>query len=83
MRQAASSKSWPLPGVPSRTRISADSSLVAQTSFVTGSSYGTARFSTETTISAVNGIDYGELEDFTLLVDGAPRSPPPTATSGE
>jgi hypothetical protein len=63
-------KSWPLPGVPSRTRISADSSLVAQTSFITGSSYGTARFATQTTISAVNGIDYGELEDFTLLVDG-------------
>jgi hypothetical protein len=64
-------KSWPLPGVPSRTRISADSSLVAQTSFVTGESYGTARFSTETTISAVNGVDYGELDEFTLLVNGS------------
>ncbi|MBO1739152.1 hypothetical protein [Leifsonia sp. TF02-11] len=63
-------KSWPLPGVPSRTRISADSSLVAQTSFVTGSSYGSEAFSTETTISAVRGTDYGSLEDFTLLVDG-------------
>lgn len=63
-------KSWPLPGVPSRTRISADSGLVAQTSFVTGSSYGTTQFSTYTTIAAVNGIDYGSLENFTLLVDG-------------
>ena len=63
-------KSWPLPGFPSRTRISPDSTLVAQTSFVTGSSYGSAAFSTETTISAVNGIDYGNLEAFTLLVDG-------------
>ena len=63
-------ESWPLPGVPSRTRISADSSLVAQTSFVTGSSYGTSAFSTQTTIAAINGVDYGALEDFTLLVDG-------------
>lgn len=63
-------QSWPLPGFPSRTRISSDSSLVAQTSFVTGSSYGTAGFSTQTTISAVNGIDYGNLEAFQLLVDG-------------
>jgi hypothetical protein len=63
-------KSWPLPGVPSRTRISADSSLVAQTSFVTGSAYGSVPFSTQTTVSAVNGVDYGNLENFTLLVDG-------------
>ena len=62
-------KSRPLPGVPSRTRISADSSLVAQTSFVTGSSYGTPGFSTQTTIVAVNGTDYGDLDEFTLLVD--------------
>ena len=63
---------WPLPGFPSRTRISPDSSLVAQTSFVTGSSYGTPGFSTQTTISAVNGVDYGDLEKFTLLVNGQP-----------
>lgn len=63
-------KSWPLPGIPSRTRISADSTLVAQTSFVTGSSYGSVGFSTQTTISRVNGVDYGNLEDFTFLVDG-------------
>ncbi|CAM5402819.1 TolB family protein [Leifsonia shinshuensis] len=61
---------WPLPGFPSRTRISPDSSLVAQTSFVTGSSYGTAGFSTQTTISAVSGIDYGNLEKFALIVNG-------------
>jgi len=62
---------WPLPGVPSRTRISADSSLVAETAFVTGSSYGVKAFSTATRIARVNGVDYGNLEDFTLLVDGA------------
>lgn len=64
-------KDWALPGVPSRTRISADSTLVAETSFVTGSSYGVKAFSTRTQIAQVNGIDYGSLDDFTLLVDGA------------
>jgi hypothetical protein len=63
-------KTWPLPGVPSRTRISSDSSLVAQTSFVTGSSYGTIGFSTQTTISATKGLDYGNLENFTFIING-------------
>lgn len=63
-------KDWALPGVPSRTRLSADSSLVAETAFVTGSSYGVKAFSTRTQIAQVNGIDYGSLADFTLLVDG-------------
>jgi hypothetical protein len=63
---------WPLAGVPSRTRISPDSRLVAATSFVTGESYATVRFSTMTTISSTDGAtDYGNLEDFALLVDGA------------
>jgi hypothetical protein len=62
---------WPLAGVPSRTRISPDSRLVAATSFVTGESYASVRFSTMTTISTTDGsTDYGNLEDFTLLVDG-------------
>ena len=63
--------SWPLPGIPSRTRISADSRLVAMTAFVTGESYGTVAFSTQTTISSTDGTDYGNLEGFELLVDGA------------
>lgn len=64
--------SWPLAGVPSRTRLSPDSRLVAATSFVTGESYTTVAFSTMTTISATDGsIDYGNLEDFALTVDGA------------
>ena len=63
-------RSWPLAGVPSRTRISADSSLIAATSFVTGESYATVGFSTLTTISATDGSqDYGNLEDFALFVD--------------
>lgn len=64
-------RSWPLPGIPSRTRVSADSTLVATTAFVTGESYGTVAFSTQTTISTTDGTDYGNLEEFTLLVDGS------------
>jgi hypothetical protein len=63
--------SWPLAGVPSRTRVSPDSDLVAVTSFVTGESYATVGFATMTTISATDGsMDSGNLEDFALIVDG-------------
>lgn len=61
---------WALPGIPSRTRISPDSKLIAVTAFVTGASYGTVAFATETQISTVTGHDYGNLETFTLLIDG-------------
>ncbi|CAN5293616.1 PD40 domain-containing protein [soil metagenome] len=63
-------KAWALPGIPSRTRISADSKLVAFTSFVTGESYGTVGFATATQISATDGTDYGNLETFALMIDG-------------
>ncbi len=62
--------SWPLPGIPSRTRISPDSSLVASTSFVTGMSYATVGFSTQTVIRGIDGTDYGNLEDFETMIDG-------------
>ena len=62
--------SWPLPGVPSRTRISADSRLVASTAFITGMSYATVGFSTQTVIRGVDGRDYGNLEDFSTTIDG-------------
>ena len=65
-------KTSPLPGVPSRTRISADSRLVASTAFVTGMSYATVGFSTQTTLSTTDGVDYGNLEGFTTLIDGKP-----------
>lgn len=61
---------WPLPGVPSRTRVS-DDGLVATTAFVTGHSYAGDSFSTETAVRSPDGRDYGNLEDFTMLVDGA------------
>ena len=63
-------RSWPLPGIPSRTRISSDSSLVSSTAFITGESYATVGFSTQTVISSVDGTEHGNLEDFTLLVNG-------------
>lgn len=63
--------SWAVPGIPSRTRLSADGSLVATTVFVTGHSYGSGGFSTETSITAAQGGGgTGNLEDFALLVNG-------------
>jgi hypothetical protein len=62
--------SWPLPGIPSRTRISPDSHLVASTAFITGMAYATVGFSTQTVIRGTDGRDYGNLEDFTTVIDG-------------
>lgn len=69
-------RTWPLAGIPSRTRVSDDGALVASTSFVTGHSYNTTSFSTQTEIQAVDGEGYGNIEHFTLLVDGRPTNPP-------
>ncbi|MFE4197739.1 TolB family protein [Paenarthrobacter sp. NPDC056912] len=62
-------RAWPLPGIPSRTRISPDGSMIATTVFVTGHSYATAGFSTATEISLPSG-GSGNLEDFALMVNG-------------
>jgi hypothetical protein len=61
---------WPLTGIPSRTRLSPDGRLLATTSFVTGHSYATVGFSTATVIHDADGADLGNLEEWTLLVDG-------------
>lgn len=66
---------WALPGIPSRTRLSADGRLVATTSFVTGHSYMQVGFSTETRIREVGGRDHGDLEKFALVVDGRTVDP--------
>lgn len=66
---------WALPGIPSRTRVSADGSLIASTAFVTGHAYATIGFSTETVIRDRGGESFGNLEDFTLLMDGGPAAP--------
>lgn len=64
---------WPLGGIPSRTRMS-DDGLVATTAFVTGHSYAADSFSTETTVRGPDGRDYGNLQDFEISVDGAPMT---------
>lgn len=63
---------WPLPGPPSRTRLSTDSKLAAWTSFVNGESYEGVKFSTQTIITEVYGTYYGPLDAFTFLVDAKP-----------
>ena len=65
----------PLPGIPSRTRLSADGTLVASTTFVSGHSYMQVGFSTATEIREVDGRDYGNLEKFQLVIDGRDVAP--------
>jgi hypothetical protein len=60
-----------LAGLPSRVRMSADSSLVATTTFVGGHSYAQGSFSTETIIRR-NGKDLGNIESWKSMVDGRP-----------
>jgi hypothetical protein len=65
----------PLAGIPSRTRLSTDGSLVASTSFVTGHSYMQIGFSTATVVRKVGGSSYGNLERFRLVIDGRTVNP--------
>jgi hypothetical protein len=62
--------SWALGGIPSRTRLSADNSLIATTVFVAGHSYASAGFSTETAIRGRDGEVHGNLEEFSLISEG-------------
>ncbi|MFH8251572.1 TolB family protein [Microbacterium sp. B2969] len=66
---------WPLAGIPSRTRISPDASLIATTAFVSGHTYAAVGFSTETLLHTREGESLGNLETFTLIIDGAPAAP--------
>lgn len=66
---------WPLPGIPSRTRISDNGTRIATTSFVTGHSYATIGFSTETVIHDEAGDDFGNLEEWAFIVDGSASAP--------
>ena len=64
-------KTWPLVGIPSRTRMSPSGRLVADTSFINeGTSYAQVGFSTATFVRKVDGPDYANLESFTAMVDG-------------
>ena len=65
----------PLVGFPSRARLSADGSLVATTTFVTGDSYLTQGFSTRTYVTTLATGASLHVEDFTLIHEGQPISP--------
>jgi hypothetical protein len=61
----------PLTGLPSRTRLSRDGTLVATTTFVFGDSYANpGQFSTRTVVSRTTGEVIGDIEKFKLVVDG-------------
>jgi hypothetical protein len=61
----------PLTGLPSRARLSRDGSLAATTTFVFGDSYANpGKFSTRTVVSRKDGGTVGDIEKFTLTVDG-------------
>lgn len=64
-----------LPGVPSRTRVSASGKVVSWTVFVTGDSYlAPGGFSTRTGyLNLGDGTVVESLEHFTAYVDGTPR----------
>lgn len=60
-----------LPGLPSRTRVSADGRHGAMTNFVYGDSYAASTFSTRTQLLDLStGESLGDLEQFTATKDG-------------
>ncbi len=62
-----------LNGVPSRTRVAPNGRLAAATVFVTGHSYAAGAFSTQTTLMDTgSGTVLADLEQFTVIRDGAP-----------
>jgi hypothetical protein len=63
--------SIPLPGVPSRVRISPDGRRAGMTVFVSGDSYASGNFSTRTfIIETGTGQVLGQLEEFAVTRDG-------------
>ncbi|WP_454295844.1 hypothetical protein [Salana multivorans] len=71
--------SWPLPGIPSRTRLSDDGTRMSSTAFVTGHSYAIVGFSTETVVHGLTDPaapeDFGNIEFYDLLLDGSTIAP--------
>ena len=62
-------------GLPSRARVSADGSVAAFTAFVTGHSYASANFSTQTQLlDAASATVIADLEAFTITRGGKPFS---------
>ncbi len=63
--------SSPLPGVPSRARVSTDGRYGASTVFVTGDSYAPGSFSTRTSLwDMAGGAHLVDLEQFSVWKDG-------------
>lgn len=70
-RSFAISRSIPLKGIPSRARVSIDGRLAAFTVFVSGHSYSTMDFSTQSLIvDTKTGNALADLEDFEVRRDG-------------
>ena len=67
---------FPLPGLPSRARVSPDGHWVAMTTFVKGDSYAGTNFSTRTQFvdTATGKIAVTNLEQFAVTNNGAPVS---------
>jgi Tol biopolymer transport system component len=65
----------PVPGLPSRARLSSDGALVATTSFVTGDSYLSSGFSTRTYVTDLRTGASSHLEDFAVVHEGQTMSP--------
>jgi len=66
---------YDLPGIPSRTRVSPDSTYGAWTTFVSGDSYLSQGLSTRTHIVNLRtGETVGDLEKFAVVKDGSPFS---------
>lgn len=65
--------SIPLNGVPSRTRVSPDGRYAAATVFLTGHSYASVDFTTQTLLfDPAKGTALGDLEQFKITRDGKP-----------
>jgi WD40-like Beta Propeller Repeat len=64
-------KTFPLEGVPSRTRVASDGSIAVATVFVAGDSYAVDGFSTRTLLFDLRRhSSLGDLEDFQVERDG-------------
>ncbi|MER8045462.1 TolB-like translocation protein [Streptomyces sp. NPDC094032] len=66
-------RTYPLAGIPSRARVSPSGRLAAWTVFVKGESYGSAFFSTRTSILDTRGWKLTpNLEEFAITLNGGP-----------
>ena len=72
--RAGAERIEPLPGVPSRARVSPSGRLVAWTAFVTGDSYSVpGGFSTRTAVLDLDTGTVVDLEAFAAEIDGVPH----------